>query len=476
MAALRRSRARRATAASMLVLAWFAVAAAADPATTETGVADADAGSAADDAAEAAGWRDDWSLHARLRQTAAVETEGGRAQKAEFELRPTLEGKLPWGWELTAIARLRGDPLGRLEPGRPNQSTYAPETERLLIGDDAELELRELYVERAVGRGYLVVGKQQVVWGKADGLKVLDVVDPQSYREFILADFSESRIPLWTLNFEHPVGPLTAQLLWIPDTTVHDIPEAGAVFEIKSSQLVPTPPPNIPVVTANARRPKEFFEDSDAGLKLSGHVRDWDLSLNYLWHYDDVPALHRSLSIGPSGLRVDVTPRYERTHVVGTTFATAIGDFTLRGEAAVFSDRYVSTSDVFDGDGLEKSPEYSCVIGLDWFGLAPRTFLSMQVFESIVPGLSRNAIRDEVVTITTLLARHTFADGAGLVQAMWLEDPAEGDGLVRGEIRYELRPDLIASIGADFFYGPNSGIFGEFDGRDRFVFALETGL
>jgi len=448
---VRRLGGSRAIAASVVLLAWAAAAAAEED-------------------------HDDWEMHVRLRQTVALETEGGRAQKAEFDLRPTLEGKLPWGWELTAIARMRGDPLGRLEPGRPDQSTYAPQTQRLLIGDDAGLELRELYLERAVGRGYLVVGKQQVVWGKADGLKVLDVVDPQSYREFILPDFSESRIPLWTLNFEHPIGPVTAQLLWIPDTTVHDIPEPGAVFEIKSSQLIPTAPPNIPVTTANTDRPKEFFADSDAGFKLSGHIRDWDVSLNYLWHYDDIPALHRTLSFGPSGLQADITPRNERTHVIGTTFATSIGDFTLRGEAAAFSDRYVSSRDIFDADGLEKSAEYSCVLGLDWFGLAPNTFLSVQVFESIVPGLSANAIRDEVITITTLLARHTFADGAGLLQAMWLEDPAEGDGLVRGEIRYEFRPDLIASVGADFFYGPNSGLFGEFDGRDRFVFALETGL
>jgi hypothetical protein len=35
---------------------------------------------------------------------------------------------------------------------------------------------------------YFTIGKQQVVWSKADGLKVLGVVNPQSFREFIMTE------------------------------------------------------------------------------------------------------------------------------------------------------------------------------------------------------------------------------------------------------------------------------------------------
>jgi len=54
---------------------------------------------------------------------------------------------------------------------------------------ELEAELREFYLETDWGKSYFTFGKQQVVWGKADGLKVLDVVNPQSFREFILEDF-----------------------------------------------------------------------------------------------------------------------------------------------------------------------------------------------------------------------------------------------------------------------------------------------
>ena len=67
-----------------------------------------------------------------------------------------------------------------------------------LIGNRAEVELREFFLEGVFDRAQWRIGKQQVVWGQADGLKVLDVVNPQSFRAFILEDFEDSRLPLWT--------------------------------------------------------------------------------------------------------------------------------------------------------------------------------------------------------------------------------------------------------------------------------------
>jgi hypothetical protein len=415
-------------------------------------------------------------LQTRFRQTLALEFDDARVQKLEIEALPRLEATLPLGFELTSIARLRIEPLDRLEPGRPDQSTYFPPTERLLVGEVAEIELRELFVERDFDVAHLTLGKQQVVWGRADGIKVLDVVNPQSFREFILPPFDESRIPLWTANLEVPIGPASAQLLWIPDPTVHDLPEQGAPYEITSSTLVPTPPPFVGVEVERARRPDDFFRDSDAGLRLSGNLRGWDLTLNYLYHYDDVPLLHRRLRVDPSGFTAVITPDYARTHVAGFTIATSWRDFTLRGEAAAFTDRYVPTNDVLDTDGVLHEQEYAYVLGIDWFGLAANTFASVQLQQSFVPGLPSTAVRNDLQQVVTLLLRREFADSAGVAQAMLLLDPDRGDGLVRGRVRYELTNGIGIAIGADVFFGADSGIFGEFRDRSRLVLELEETL
>lgn len=417
-----------------------------------------------------------FTLQTRLRETFALEFDHARVEKIETEVQPRLEIMLPADFELTAIVRTRFDAMDRIEPGRPNQSTYWPASRRLLLGEDGEIELREFYVERAFKRAYLTLGKQQVVWGKADGIKLLDVVDPQSYREFILPPFDESRIPLWTMNLEVPVGPVTAQLLWIPDPTVHDLPESGAAFELTSNVLVPETPEDIPVTVEEPDRPDDFFGDSDGGVRLSGSASGWDFTLNYLYHYDDTPVLLRHAEVEEAGLTATVTPTYERTHVAGLSFANAHGDFTLRGEAGAFTDRFVPTNNFFDADGLVHSEEYSYLLGLDWLGLGAGTFVSIQIYQSFMPQLSGAAIRGEIQSVATLLLRKEFADGAGLAQAMLLQDPDHGDGLARTRVSYELHNGVGLAGGVDVFYGQGLGLFGEFGQRDRLVLEMEYTL
>jgi len=66
--------------------------------------------------------------------------------------------------------------------------------------------LRELYVDTEVGNEdspvSLRIGKQQVVWGTADGIKLLDIINPTDWREFAQNTMEEARIPIWMVNAE----------------------------------------------------------------------------------------------------------------------------------------------------------------------------------------------------------------------------------------------------------------------------------
>jgi hypothetical protein len=62
--------------------------------------------------------------------------------------------------------------------------------------------LRELYVDTKAGDWDLRIGKQQVVWGTADGIKLLDKINPTDWREFNQNTMAESRIPVWMVNAE----------------------------------------------------------------------------------------------------------------------------------------------------------------------------------------------------------------------------------------------------------------------------------
>jgi hypothetical protein len=66
--------------------------------------------------------------------------------------------------------------------------------------------LRELYVDTMVGDTEVRVGKQQVVWGTADGIKLLDIINPTDYREFAQNTMEDSRIPVWMIKADTFVG------------------------------------------------------------------------------------------------------------------------------------------------------------------------------------------------------------------------------------------------------------------------------
>ncbi len=151
-------------------------------------------------------WRERLGFSSILEFRLAMPINHADLQQSEAIYTPELHFQLDDHVQLTGIVRIRGDASDKLEPGRPDENTRGVMNRRLFAGTALDLELREFYADIDLDRVYLRLGKQQVVWGEADGLKVLDVLNPQSFREFILADFEDSRIPLWTANVEIAMG------------------------------------------------------------------------------------------------------------------------------------------------------------------------------------------------------------------------------------------------------------------------------
>ena len=402
---------------------------------------------------------------------AALERDGA-AQLGELVLEPEINLRLTDNVSVTAITRTRLDIANRLEPGESSNRSRSQLSSRLFWGDETDTELRELFADLTLGTSYLRIGKQQVVWGEADGLKVLDQVNPQSFREFILVDFEDSRIPLWMVNAEIPVGQAhSMQLLWIPDTTYHDVPEAGAKFAFSSSRLVPTPPAGVPISSITRERPSDLVRDSDVGMRFSSFLGGWQLSFNYLYHYFDQAVVRRDLT--PAGIAVSSS--YERTHLVGGTFNHAVGDFVIRGEAGYSSDRYFLSDRPGDSDGVVKSAQLGAVLGVDWSGLT-NTLISAQLFQSSTFDHVSAMTRDRHERNASVLFRRDLRNETIITELLWIQSVNDGDGVVQAEVRYAIRGNVEIFAGVDVFYGSSDGLFGQFDARDRLTFGIEVGL
>jgi len=62
--------------------------------------------------------------------------------------------------------------------------------------------LREAYIDTSYDDWLIRAGKQQVVWGTADGMKLLDNINPTDFTEMAQNQMEDSRIPVWMLNAE----------------------------------------------------------------------------------------------------------------------------------------------------------------------------------------------------------------------------------------------------------------------------------
>ncbi len=417
-------------------------------------------------------WRERLDFSSILEFRLAVEIDHADVQLSEAVYTPELHFELADNIQLSGIVRIRGDTGDKLEPGQPAENTRSFMNRRLFVGTALDLELREFYADIDLDRVYLRLGKQQLVWGEADGLKVLDVLNPQSFREFILPDFEDSRIPLWTANVEIAIGKESSvQLIWIPDQSYDDSPAQQATYAFTSPKLVPSLPSDIAVSIQSADRPGRFFADSDIGARTGTFIGGWELSLNYFYHYFDRPVLRRSVS--PAGIRVK--PGYERSHLLGSSFNKAFGDWVLRGELGYSSDRFYLSTDPTDSDGVIKSGEFSTVLGLDFQGITD-TFISAQFFQTRITSYEKGIAQDKLENSATLLLERKFLNETVTAELLLIHSFNDADGLLQAEWSYQLRSNIFLKLGVDVFYGDREGLFGQFDDRDRVTFGIETGF
>lgn len=431
----------------------------------------------------------EWTSSVRLQAAWAPYFSDGNTQKLLVYLDPSFELELPGRMSLTAIARAYTDGFDGLDEGEFSARSFAPATRPAEVGNETELYLRELYLDAPLGPARLRLGKQQVVWGQADGIRVLDQVNAVDYREFVLADYSDARVPQWIANVEVPFGAAAIQLLWIPDGSRHVIPGIDSIDP--PQPFAPTNPsfrPDIPgnaarfldVQLQDAERPDWNSRNWDVGAQISTTFRGWDLTLNYLYQTDDVPvvaygAAQFAFVNGRLVLQVEAGPVYKRRQLAGGSFSRAIGEFTLRGEVFYSFDQSQTTQfnvALVPHDQILRSDEVFYVAGVDWYGL-PGLLLSAQLFQTHILDWQSEMIRPKVETVATFIAQHRSFENRLTLSAMWFSGIRLGDGLGRTSVRWQWSDHVSTWIGADVFCGNKEGPFGQYKHSSRADFGIE---
>jgi hypothetical protein len=140
-----------------------------------------------------------------------------RTPQSQNLLEIELTYRLSPGVEITSINHLLYDPVYNLQGADGLYATQVDEEFRFY--DSGGRIARELYVSYRTPRLDVVLGKQQIAWGKMDG-RFIDVINGIDARESVQlesTDYEVRRMPAWMANVTYFFGAVSLNVLWIPD-------------------------------------------------------------------------------------------------------------------------------------------------------------------------------------------------------------------------------------------------------------------
>jgi hypothetical protein len=390
-----------------------------------------------------------------------VGSRGGKVMQLQLETEPRWDFAAGERGSVVASLRLRADGRDELEPGEPAFDNYAELSRPVTLGEVATLEIRDLYYEHRLERGVLRLGKQQIVWGRLDGIKILDVVNPQTFREFILDDLGNSRISQWSAYLDLSLGDWRAELAWIPDLSGHDIPAPSAWFELTAPRFRFGAPVGAPGLPTTTDRDDDPLGDGALGLRFSRLLGGVDFSALAYTGPDHEPLGRLSVDGGAPALE----QFYRRRQVLGLSAESSMGPVAWRAELSYQPGREFNLR---DAAGLGTVDLDQTTLGLGADILLPLDLLAnVQLLWDQVHDAPGTLVRPEEDQLVTLFLRRSFAYDTLRAELRWYHSLTDHDDTLVASLRYELNDSTSAYLSAESFSGTAEGIFGQFDRQDR---------
>ncbi|MGH4039082.1 MAG: DUF1302 family protein [Sphaerochaeta sp.] len=301
------------------------------------------------------------------------------------------------------------------------------------LDDELSVDLREAYINLYLDDADIRIGKQQIVWGKSDGLFITDVVSPKNLQEFLLPDFNEIRLGVTAIKADYYIKDSTWELIWIPIFTPDTLPDEDSIWNAYNIDFGDTD------------------EDIDASLENSeifGRYStytsniDYEIMGGYMW--DDEPTVNSSGEF-----------THYRTGILGGSMSSSVGDFIIRSDGAWYIGKQITAS--LEMDYLHY------MIGLDY--KIEGWNLSTQLVQKVYLNYEENSAVDQWTNTITFMANKEFLENTVLFEFFTYIEFDDLNALIRPKVTYSIFDDTDLLLGANIFLG-DSGTFGQFEDND----------
>ncbi len=426
------------------------------------GLGDESPAAADEPSAEAPVERRWWRLSGAVTQSLAVnyahqapspgQTDWRGLSRFRTELDLALDLELPRRWKAKIAGRGFYDWVYPIR----GRDKFTTET---LDEYEWEAEPREVYLQGELFSDLdLKLGRQIVVWGKADNVRVVDILNPLDLREPGLVDIEDLRLPVAMVKADYYFGDWALTGIVIPEIRFNKLPAFGHEFYPYTSRLPEEETPSL------------GLDNLEYALALSGVFSGWDLSLHAAYVFDDLA--HLESVTGPTG-QTSLVRRHSRLTMLGAAANVAIGNWLLKGETAWLHgfEFFAAPNERFSRVDFMAGVEYSgftdTTISIEWvwrhlFDFDERLKVGMDSAEKddfqTALRLTRS-FRNDTVQLTALISV------AGL--------SGQGGGFARLNLDYDLADAWVLSVGViDYIYGEETS-WNAYGDNDRVYASLE---
>ncbi len=329
--------------------------------------------------------------------------------------------------------------------------------------------LREGWVELVGNRADLRAGYGRIVWGRLDEVQPSDVINPLDAAKYLLEDRSEARLPVaFVRGRVYPVDGVAIEGIISPrfERGVYDtLDEPTSPFNLLNDLVLPAGT----VVSTNeveGRPPDVSWSKPLGGARVTATAGRLDFAVSAYEGADGFgivtfePETVPPVSAQVVGRLVETFPRFR---MYAGDFETVMGEWALRGEAAVFTKKKlagVTVPGAVNGRVIDAGVGFDRRAGdLRVYGTA----LFHREWSDEDPGVERTDF-SLVGSVDTTLARDTH-----LLRAFAVVNPGDESAFVRGLWEWSIADNTSLDVSAGAFLGTSNDTLGRFKGRN-FVF------
>ena len=341
---------------------------------------------------------------------------------------------------MSSRTRARGEV--KIEKGAASLFLSLNATHNGVLTERTGVELREAYLSYQKGNLDLRAGRQIIVWGVADALRLTDCVSPCDYTEFLAQDYDDIRMPTCALRGRYSAGIFNFEGLFIPlpDFIVMPTEERNPwAFRPPSGKLPYT-------MDLLSGRPGKRIKNAEFGGRISANLRGADFSLAAFHTWNKMPALRTSLH--PDKQSIHISGEYRRTTMLGADCSLPVGHFVLRSEVAFFIGE--AQGNVLGGEVARRNTLHA-LAGVDWYPGSDWTVSIQYSHQHTYGNLDYLSAYRNAGLATARLSKDLLRNSLKISSFAYV-DVTNGGIFNRLSAAYSLTDQVELSTGYDYFH------------------------